>query len=121
MSSENARAVDFATEAPVRGDLDVRWIHGSPRRKPNNDPPIQVHRYDPHSYVLRQSKALNPEAPFLYLLFGNERAVLFEPGVVKRPPVHPFGGSVEGASVGCRADPPGVIYGLVAPPPPSPP
>jgi hypothetical protein len=53
-------------------------FHGSPRRKRNDDPAFQVHRYDPHTYVLRQSKALSAEAPFLYLLFGNDRAVLFD-------------------------------------------
>lgn len=40
--------VDFVTGAPVAGDLDVRWIHGSPprRRRPAGpaaaDPPIQT-------------------------------------------------------------------------------
>ena len=62
----------------------MRWIHGSPRRTPNSDPPIQVHRYDPHTCVLRQSKTLTAEAPFLYLLFGSERAVLFDTGASKK-------------------------------------
>ena len=66
------------------GDLDVRWIHGAPRRAPDTDPALQVHRYDPHTYVLRQSKALTAEAPFLYLLFGSERAVLFDTGASKK-------------------------------------
>ena len=43
-----------------------------------------MHRYDPHTYVLRQSKALTAEAPFLYLLFGAERAVLFDTGASKK-------------------------------------
>jgi hydroxyacylglutathione hydrolase len=76
--------LDFTANAPVQGDLDVRWIHGSPRRAPNADPPFQVHRYDPHTYVLRQSKALTAEAPFLYLLLGSERAVLFDTGASKK-------------------------------------
>ena len=66
------------------GDLDVPWIHGAPRRAPDTDPALQVHRYDPHTYVLRQSKALTAEAPFLYLLFGSERAVLFDTGASKK-------------------------------------
>jgi hydroxyacylglutathione hydrolase len=65
-------------------DLDVRWIHGSPRGAPDTDPPIQVHSYAPHTYVLRQSKVLTAEAPFLYLLFGSERAVLFDTGASKK-------------------------------------
>jgi glyoxylase-like metal-dependent hydrolase (beta-lactamase superfamily II) len=113
MSSENARAVDFATEAPVRGDLDVRWIHGSPRRKPNNDPPIQVHRYDPHTYVLRQSKAINAEAPFLYLLFGNDRAVLFDTGAVKKAAGNPLRETVDGVIDSWLAEHPREDYHLV--------
>ena len=65
-------------------DLDVRWIHGSPRGASGTDPAIQVHRYDEHTYVLRQSKDLTAEAPFLYLLFGSERAVLFDTGASKK-------------------------------------
>jgi glyoxylase-like metal-dependent hydrolase (beta-lactamase superfamily II) len=68
----------------VDGDLDVRWIHGAPRGAPDTDPALQVHRYDPHTYVLRQGKALTAEAPFLYLLFGSERAVLFDTGASKK-------------------------------------
>jgi hydroxyacylglutathione hydrolase len=65
-------AVDFATGAPVRGDLDVRWIHGlrGRRGRKGADLTFQVHAYDPHTYVLRQNKAVSSEAPFLYLLFG---------------------------------------------------
>jgi hydroxyacylglutathione hydrolase len=79
----------------VRGDLDVRWIHGSPRRAKNTDPAIQVHRYDPHTYVLRQSKALTAEAPFLYLLFGSERAVLFDTGASKKTEGNPLRETVD--------------------------
>ena len=90
-----ASDLDFTAGAPVRGDLDVRWIHGSPRRTPDADPAFQVHRYDPHTYVLRQSKALSPEAPFLYLLFGNERAVLFDTGASKKTIGNPLRETVD--------------------------
>ena len=88
--------LDFGAGAPVHGDLDVRWIHGSPRGAEDTDPPIQVHRYDPHTYVLRQSKALTAEAPFLYLLFGNERAVLFDTGASKKTAGNPLRETVDG-------------------------
>lgn len=87
--------LDFTTDAPVDGDLDVRWSHGSPRGVPNTDPPIQVHHYDPHTYVLRQSKALTAEAPFLYLLFGNDRAVLLDTGAVKKTEGNPLRETVD--------------------------
>lgn len=87
--------LDFTTDAPVDGDLDVRWIHGSPRGTPDADPPFQVHRYDPHTYVLRQSKALTAEAPFLYLLFGNDRALLLDTGAVKKTEGNPLRETVD--------------------------
>jgi hydroxyacylglutathione hydrolase len=77
--------VDFATDAPVSGDLSVRWIHGTRGRRAPADPKIQVYAYDPHSYVLRQSKAVSYEAPFLFLLFGNDRALLLDTGASKKP------------------------------------
>ena len=88
--------VDFVVGAPVRGDLEVRWIHGSPRGRPNDDPAFQVHRHDPHTYLLRQSKALTAEAPFLYLLFGNDRAVLLDTGAVEKTVDNPLRSTIDG-------------------------
>lgn len=41
---------------------------------------MQVQRLDPDTFVIRQSIATNPEGPFLYLLFGADRAILFDTG-----------------------------------------
>lgn len=87
--------IDFATGAPVSGDLDVRWIHGSPSARRNTDPPIQVHAYDEHTFVLRQNKAVNYEAPFLYLLFGNDRAILFDTGATPEPERFPLRATID--------------------------
>ena len=72
--------IDFSTGAPIAGDLDVRWAHGSLSAGRNTDPPIQVHAYDEHTYILRQNKAVHYEAPFMFLLCGNERALLLDTG-----------------------------------------
>jgi hydroxyacylglutathione hydrolase len=61
--------------------LDVRWIHGSPPGGPA-DPPIQVHEVDAATFILRQSKDVHYEAPFLYLLCGQNRALLLDTGAV---------------------------------------
>ena len=82
--------IDFAAEVPVAGDLDVRWSHGA-----RGEPPIQVHAYDPHTYLLRQSKATSYEAPFIYLLFGNERAIMLDTGATKDPAVFPLRPTVD--------------------------
>src|SRR5262249_13310857 len=78
------------------------------------DPPFQVHRYDPHTYVLRQSKALTSEAPFLYLLFGSERAVLFDTGASKKAGAeNPLRETVDEIIAGWLAEHPREGYHLV--------
>ena len=72
--------IDFTAGVPRPGDLDVAWIHGSESAKHNTDPDIQVHAYDEHTFILRQNMAVNYEAPFMFLLFGNARAVLIDTG-----------------------------------------
>jgi len=44
-----------------------------------------VHRFDEHTFLLRQSKTVSCEAPFLYLLFGNDRALLLDSGATDDP------------------------------------
>jgi hydroxyacylglutathione hydrolase len=53
-----------------------RWIDGTSAAEPQT----QVQRVDADTYVIRQSVRTNFEAPFLYLLFGKDRAILFDSG-----------------------------------------
>jgi hydroxyacylglutathione hydrolase len=99
--------IDF-TGGPVAGDLGVAWIHGAP-----GEPPIQVHRYDEHTYVLRQGKAVHWEAPFLYLLLGNERALLLDTGATADAGAFPLRRTVDGILDGWLADHPREGYELV--------
>lgn len=95
MPAGHRQPVDFT--APVAGrSLDVRWIHGSESAKHNTDPEIQVHHYDEHTVILRQNKAVNYEAPFLFLLFGNDRAVLLDTGATTEPAYFPLRRVVDG-------------------------
>jgi hydroxyacylglutathione hydrolase len=86
--------IDFTSAAPVAGSLDVVWNHGTRQRKAA-EPAIQVHHYDEHTVILRQSKAVNYEAPFLFLLFGNERALLLDTGATKDPALFPLRATVD--------------------------
>jgi hydroxyacylglutathione hydrolase len=87
--------IDFVTGAPIVPDLNVRWIHGSRSGRRNTDPPVQVHASDPHTYILRQSKAVSFEAPFLYLFFGNDRALLLDTGATSEPEKFPLRATVD--------------------------
>jgi glyoxylase-like metal-dependent hydrolase (beta-lactamase superfamily II) len=87
--------IDFATGAPATGSLAVSWIHGAPARRRAADPPVQVHRYDEHTVILRQSKSVHYEAPFIYLLFGNDRALLLDTGATEDPAKFPLRATVD--------------------------
>ncbi|WP_327003020.1 MBL fold metallo-hydrolase [Dactylosporangium sp. NBC_01737] len=88
--------VDFVVGVPQVRGIDVRWMSGSPSAKHNTDPDIQVYAYDAHTYILRQNKAVHYEAPFLYLLFGNERAMLLDTGATEAERYFPLRGTVDG-------------------------
>ena len=57
-------------------DLDVAWNDGTDP----DEPTLQVHSLDEHTFMIRQSLRSSPEAPFVFLLFGNERALLVDTG-----------------------------------------
>ena len=63
--------------APVApGPRFEHWIDGTGATEPET----QVQRIDGDSFVIRQSVRTNFEAPFLYLLFGRDRALLIDSG-----------------------------------------
>jgi hydroxyacylglutathione hydrolase len=108
-----AGELDFTTRAPVVGDLDIAWIHGSPLGRRDVDPPLQVHAFDEHTYVLRQSMAVSYEAPFMYLLFGNERALLLDTGATAASDRFPLRETVDRLVGDWLASHPRTSYGLV--------
>jgi hydroxyacylglutathione hydrolase len=103
--------IDFAGRATDPGSLDVRWIHGARGRI--TDPPIQVHHYDEHTVIVRESKSVSYEAPFLYLLFGNDRALLLDTGATADPAKFPLRGTVDRLVAGWLARHPRDTYHLV--------
>lgn len=84
-----------ADDAPAGLGLAGPWVHGAPPGRPCTDPPLQVHHVDERTVVLRQSKALTYEAPFLFLLFGTHRALLLDTGDVADPGRMPLRATVD--------------------------
>ena len=60
------------------GELPKSWITGGPRCM--EVPDWQVHEYNPDFYIIRESGCTHYEKPFLYLIFGRERAMLIDTG-----------------------------------------
>ena len=105
--------IDFTAGGARSGDLEVAWIHGSESAKHNTDPDIQVHAYDGHTFILRQNMAVNYEAPFMFLLFGNARAVLIDTGATASADFFPLRRVVDGLVEAWLAAHPRDGYSLV--------
>jgi hydroxyacylglutathione hydrolase len=68
----------------------VRWIHGARDCDDAGDPPLQVVAVDDDTFVIRQSKCVHFEAPFLCLLVGSERALLHDTGATEDAELFPI-------------------------------
>jgi len=78
-----------AIEAPA-----VRWQAGAEDCESSPQPPLQVRRHDQTTFVLRQNPCSSFEANFLYLLIGQERALLIDSGAVADPARMPLAATV---------------------------
>jgi len=85
-------------------DLDVAWSSGT---SGGPEPAFQVHRADEATVVLRQSIATHFEAPFLYLLLGERRALLLDTGATGDAGTRPLRAVVDGVLDAWRVEHPG--------------
>jgi hydroxyacylglutathione hydrolase len=60
------------------GVLPKVWKSGGP--KCMEMPAFEIHEYNPSVFILRQSGCIHFEKPFLYLIFGRDRALLEDTG-----------------------------------------
>lgn len=80
----------------TNASAQVRWNAGAPDCVATPQPPLQVHAYDEKTFILRQSPCADPEANFIYLLIGDERALLIDTGAVADPRTMPLARTVVG-------------------------
>jgi glyoxylase-like metal-dependent hydrolase (beta-lactamase superfamily II) len=72
-------ATDHTRAELKPGTLAEPWITGGPNCL--SVPDWQVHAYNDDFYILRESGCINAEKPFLYLIFGENKALLEDTGV----------------------------------------
>jgi hydroxyacylglutathione hydrolase len=78
------------------GSMDVHWNEGAANCSSNPPPPLQVHRYNARTFILRENLCSTFEAPFMYLLIGSTRAMLIDTGDVADPHQMPLAKTVMG-------------------------
>ncbi|MBC7744577.1 MAG: MBL fold metallo-hydrolase [Flavobacterium sp.] len=82
------------TSCNVKKDLiridKLSWDHGSPDCKQNADLPIQIMQINDNTWILRQNKCINYEAPFLFLMFGDKKALLMDTGATEDEKLFPL-------------------------------
>ena len=79
---------------PVTGSLPARWNIGAKDCAASPQPPLQVHTYEPQTFILRQSPCANFEANFIYLLVGSDKALVIDTGAVADPQAMPLAKTV---------------------------
>jgi hydroxyacylglutathione hydrolase len=79
---------------PVPGLLPAQWNIGAKDCAASPQPPLQVHTYEPQTFILRQSPCATFEANFIYLLIGSDKALLIDTGAVADPKAMPLAKTV---------------------------
>ncbi len=74
--AESIASLRDASRPEQTGTFPEKWIDGVDASEPR----WQIHAYNEDLYILRQSKRMTFEAPFLFLLFGEEKALLLDTG-----------------------------------------
>lgn len=78
------------------GSMDMHWDAGARHCTSSKAPPIEVHTYNANTYILREDLCATWEAPFMYLIVGNDKALLIDTGDVADPKLMPLANTVMG-------------------------
>jgi glyoxylase-like metal-dependent hydrolase (beta-lactamase superfamily II) len=86
---------NYVCDGPAPGNVAFKWIYGSNIAAQNRDPRIQAVQYNEDTYILRQNVCVHWEAPFTYLLFGNQGALLIDAGATPEAAYYPLRSTVD--------------------------
>jgi hydroxyacylglutathione hydrolase len=78
-------ASPFASPQIAIGTWNAHWNEGAKDCKANPQAPIEVHAYNPQTFILRENLCATFEAPFMYLLIGSTKALLIDTGDISDP------------------------------------
>jgi glyoxylase-like metal-dependent hydrolase (beta-lactamase superfamily II) len=68
------------------GTLDQKvWNRGAADCTSNHDPALEVFEFNRNTYILRQNKCIDYEAPFIYVLFGERTVFVQDTGATPEP------------------------------------
>jgi len=84
-----------AAANPTQVVAAKNWIHGSQNCDENRDPAIEVLAAGSGTYVLRQNKCINVEAPFIYVFFGEHTVFVQDTGATKSAEKFPIYATVQ--------------------------
>ena len=79
-----------ALSEPVKGSLPAQWNNGAEDCAVASQPSLQVHAYDPQTFILRQNICASFEGNFIYLLIGSDKALLIDTGAIADPQKMPL-------------------------------
>jgi len=71
-----------AWSEPVPGSLPAQWNIGAEDCAKSSQPSLQVHPYEPQTFILRQNLCASFEGNFIYLLIGSDKALLIDTGAI---------------------------------------
>lgn len=57
-----------------------QWFHGAENCNNNSHPALDIYQHDVNTFIIRQNKCLTFEAPFIYILIGQNKIVVLDTG-----------------------------------------
>jgi glyoxylase-like metal-dependent hydrolase (beta-lactamase superfamily II) len=91
------------------GELPKSWRTGGPTC--GDAPEWEIHAYNPDLYILRENGCVNYEKPFLYLLFGSDKALLIDTGAGETHVASAVSGVIDEWATRNHRQPPPLIVG----------
>lgn len=76
------------------GSLNKHWSEGAEDCKAHPQAPLEIHAYNPQTFILRENLCSTFEAPFMYLLVGTTKALMIDTGDVSDPKLMPLAETV---------------------------